>query len=196
MSDKLLRTFISVNLPRHIVNIQSMLQSTVHNRKANIKWIKPGNIHFTLKFIGHTPPDVIDNINDVIQHISEKHTGMEFLIKGTGCFPVESRPRVLWVGIDGHLGPLLKYVSELNSQLEKLGFPTDERDFRAHITLARIKYPPKYSPDITAYLNSQFEPLPFEIYKVNLISSELFPNGPIYSILGSHFLSPKSEQEN
>ncbi|MEE9189477.1 MAG: RNA 2',3'-cyclic phosphodiesterase [Candidatus Neomarinimicrobiota bacterium] len=193
MSEKLIRTFISVNLPRQIVNIQSMLQSTVHNRKANIKWVKPGNIHFTLKFIGHTPPDAIDNINAVIQRVSENHTGMKYLIKGTGCFPVESRPRVLWVGIDGQLDPLLNYVAELNNQLEKLGFPTDERDFRAHITLARIKYPPKISPDITGFISSQFEPLPFEIHKVNLISSELFPHGPIYSILGTHFLSPKSE---
>jgi 2'-5' RNA ligase len=193
MSEKLIRTFISVNLPRQIINIQSMLQSTVNNRKAKIKWVKPGNIHFTLKFIGHTPPDAIDNINAVIQRVSENHTGMEYLIKGTGCFPVESRPRVLWVGIDGKLDPLLNYVTDLNHQLEKLGFPTDERDFRAHITLARIKYPPKNSPDIAGFISSQFEPLPFEIHKVNLISSELFPNGPIYSILGTHFLSPKSE---
>jgi 2'-5' RNA ligase len=193
MSDKLLRTFISVNLPHQIVNIQSMLQSTVLSQKAKIKWVKPGNIHFTLKFLGHTPPDAIENINEIIQSVSKDHTGMEYTIKGTGCFPVESRPRVLWVGIDGKLGPLQKYVTELNSKLEKLGFPKDERDFKAHITLARVKYPPKNTPDITGFLSSQFEPLPFEIQKVNLISSELFPNGPIYSILGTHFLSPKSE---
>jgi 2'-5' RNA ligase len=170
-----------------------MLQSTVLSRKANIKWVKPGNIHFTLKFIGHTPLDAIDNINEIIQSVSKDHTGMEYTINGTGCFPVESRPRVLWVGIDGKLEPLQKYVTELNSKLEKLGFPKDERDFKAHITLARVKYPPKNTPDITGFLSSQFEPLPFEIQKVNLISSELFPNGPIYSILGTHFLSPKSE---
>ena len=55
MSEFLLRTFISVSLPREIVNIKKMLQSTIHSKGAEIKWVRDGNMHLSLKFIGHTP---------------------------------------------------------------------------------------------------------------------------------------------
>ncbi len=195
MSEHLIRTFIAVPLPRSIVSLKEMLKSTVDNKKANIKWVKSGSIHLTLKFLGHTPPDSINSIKSIINKVVEKFTKMDFQLKGTGCFPTETRPRTLWLGIEGNLEELQKFVEAINIELESLGFPLEENEFIPHVTLARVKYPPKHTPIIKDFLNTTYESIPFFIEKVHFMSSELFPNGPIYSILGTHFLSPESEKE-
>jgi len=188
MSDRLLRTFISVTLPKKIISVSNMLQTTVISKKDNIKWINPGNIHLTLKFLGHTPLEATDEINEVLKNLVTSHAGMELNINGTGCFPKIERPRVLWLGVDGNIGQLQDFVADINVKLEELGFPLDENEFIPHITLARIKYPPKATPDISNFINTSYEPIKFNINRIRFISSELFPNGPIYSILGTHFL--------
>ncbi|NHZ86350.1 MAG: RNA 2',3'-cyclic phosphodiesterase [Planctomycetia bacterium] len=188
MSERLLRTFISVTLPKKIVSVSNMLKTTVSSKKDNIKWVNPGNIHLTLKFLGHTPLEAADEINKVLKDLVTRHSGMELLINGTGCFPIIERPRVLWLGVEGNISPLQNFVGDINKGLEKLGFPLDENDYIPHITLARVKYPPKDTPDITNFINTSYEPLKFNINRIRFMSSELFPNGPIYSILGTHFL--------
>jgi len=188
MSDRLLRTFISVTLPKKIISVSNMLQTTVISKKDNIKWINPGNIHLTLKFLGHTSFEATDEINEVLKNLVTSHAGMELNINGTGCFPKIERPRVLWLGVDGNIGQLQDFVADINVKLEELGFPLDENEFIPHITLARIKYPPKATPDISNFINTSYEPIKFNINRIRFISSELFPNGPIYSILGTHFL--------
>lgn len=196
MSDKLLRTFVSVTLPKEIVNLSKMLQTTVTSKKDNVKWVNPGNIHLTLKFLGHTPPNSIDKLNNVLSEIVSKYQSINLEISGTGCFPVPERPRVLWLGADGQVKQLQEMVLNINTELEKDGFLIEEKEFVPHITLARIKYPPKETPDITDYLNTSFEPIKFNVSRIRFMSSELFPNGPIYSILGTHFLGNNSKQEN
>ncbi len=188
MSERLLRTFISVTLPKKIVSVSNMLKTTVISKKDNVKWVNSGNIHLTLKFLGHTPLEAADEINETLKSLVTRHSGMELVISGTGCFPRMERPRVLWLGVEGNISPLQDFVSEINKDLEKLGFPLDENEYIPHITLARVKYPPKDTPDITNFINTSYEPLKFNINRIRFMSSELFPNGPIYSILGTHFL--------
>jgi 2'-5' RNA ligase len=158
MSERLLRTFISVTLPKKIVSLSEMLQTTVISKKDNIKWVNPGNIHLTLKFLGHTPFEVADEINEVLKQLVVNHSGMELNINGTGCFPKIERPRVLWLGVGGQISQLQDFVIDLNKELEKLGFPLEENEFIPHITLARIKYPPKDTPDISNFINTSYEP--------------------------------------
>ena len=188
MSERLLRTFISVTLPKKIVSLSEMLQTTVISKKDNLKWGNPGNIHLTLKFLGNTPFEAADEINEVLKEMVVSYDGMELNINGTGCFPKIERPRVLWLGVGGEVGQLQEFVRDLNKKMEKLGFPLDENKFIPHITLARIKYPPKDTPDVSIYINTSYEPIKFNINRIRFMSSELFPNGPIYSILGTHFL--------
>lgn len=193
MNEKLLRTFISVTLPKEIVTLSKMLQTTVINKKDNVKWVNPGNIHLTLKFLGHTPPDAINEVKNVLDGVVEKYSTINLEVDGTGCFPSKDRPRVLWLGIDEQITQLQEFVGEINKSLGKIGFPIEEKEFIPHITLARVKYPPKDTPDITDYLNTHYAPIRFNISRIRFMSSELFPNGPIYSILGTHFLGNNSK---
>lgn len=169
-----------------------MLRTTVSGRGVKINWVRSGNIHLTLKFLGHTPPESIAPVKAILDTISARYEALELSIRGTGCFPVPQRPRVLWLGMEGDLEPLKGLVAEINRELGPLGFPVDEKDYHPHITLARIRYPQKRTPDISAFLKSSYETVPLTVTRLQFISSELFPKGPVYTILGTHFLGSNS----
>jgi len=192
MAESLLRTFISVSLPKEIVNIKKMLQSTIDTKGTEIKWVRDGNMHLTLKFIGHTPEASVDDINKTLKSITEDFSSISLSIVGSGCFPRPERARTLWVGITGEIDKLDNFVDAINGSLEPLGFPIQERKFIPHVTLARIKYPQKHTPDVTQFLNTTFAELPMKISRINLMSSQLFSKGAVYTILGTHFLVSKA----
>ncbi len=188
MDNRLLRTFVAVTVPTALLDVRNMLRTTVQHKKDNLKWVQNGQIHLTLKFIGYTPPDGISAIHDTLANVSKKHSAMGFEIATTGCFPVSTRPRILWVGLQGDEEPLVQLVRDINNALDPFGYPADEKQFIPHITLARIKYPPKQTPDITQYLHAQFEPIPFFVNKFILMSSELRTTGAVYSSIHEYNL--------
>jgi len=192
MAESLLRTFISVSLPREIVNIKKMLQSTIDSKGAKIKWVRDGNMHLSLKFIGHTPEKSVDDLNTTLKSVTKEFSTISLSLVGPGCFPRPDRARTLWVGLAGELDKLNDFVDVINARLDPLGFPVQERKFIPHVTLARIKYPQKYTPDVTQFLNTTFVELPMKISRINLMSSQLFSKGAVYTILGTHFLVSKA----
>ena len=196
MSERLIRTFISVTVPNEIISLRDMLKTTVKSPKKNVRWVRTGQIHLTLKFLGFAPPDCIDELNSAIAKTISQYSRIDLTVMGTGCFPVPTRPRVLWLGMTGQTATLTTLVSDLNTALEPLGFPAEEQKIVPHITLARINYPPKHTPDISAFLQTTFEPILMTVSRVQFMRSELFPDGPVYSILGTHFLSPEDKKEN
>ena len=111
---------------------------------------------------------------------------------GSGCFPRPERARTLWAGIAGEIDKLADFVDAINGSLEPFGFPMQERKFIPHVTLARIKYPQKHTPDVTQFLGTTFVELPMKISRINLMSSQLFSKGAVYTILGTHFLVSKA----
>ena len=196
MSERLIRTFISVTVPNEIISLRDMLKTTVKSPKKNVRWVRTGQIHLTLKFLGFAPPDCIDELNSTIAKTISQYSRIDLTVMGTGCFPVPTRPRVLWLGMTGQTATLTTLVSGLNTALEPLGFPAEEQKIVPHITLARINYPPKHTPDISAFLQTTFEPILMTVSRVQFMRSELFPDGPVYSILGTHFLAPEDKKEN
>jgi 2'-5' RNA ligase len=149
--------------------------------------VKGNQLHLTLKFVGDTPEESIEDVRGVMQKVADQMTPFKIIIQGVGCFPKIERPRVMWVGLDGEIDKLNHLVTAVHDGLDPLGFPRDEKEFHPHITMARAKYPQKKTPDISSFLNTTYDPIPFRIEKIQFISSELFPNGPVYTILGTHF---------
>ena len=70
-------------------------------------------------------------------------------------------------------------------EMDKIGFPCLDKEFFPHITLARVKYPQKHTPDISMFLKSSYDPIDFPADRVQFLSSELLPSGTFYTLLGS-----------
>ena len=193
MSERLIRTFVSVSVPKEIVNIQSMLKSTVEPKGLKLRWVMNGKMHLTLKFIGNTTQGSIDNLNEALFNVVKSAKVINLSISGTGAFPVKGRPNVLWLGIKGDIDELKQLTVNINNSLEPLGFITEKRDFLPHVTIARIKSNQKKIPNISNYLNTTFTELPMKIVKISLMQSESFSKGTFYTILGTHFFRTNLE---
>ena len=104
--------------------------------------------------------------------------------KGTGSFPSGMKnPRVLWVRIEDE-ETLTALQSQLEGELEKLGFPRERRKFHAHLTLGRVKS--LFDIKETLSLLEKYRDRNFgemKVEKISFIQSTLKPTGAEYSIL-------------
>jgi RNA 2',3'-cyclic 3'-phosphodiesterase len=101
-----------------------------------VRWVRPENIHVTLKFIGHVDPAKVNNILHALETIhSDQPVEIEF--RGMGFFPNDRRPRVVWCGVQGSPN-LAKLAQDIEAALAPLGIERETRAYTPHLTLARI----------------------------------------------------------
>ena len=184
--ERLIRTFISIPVPIEVRSKKNMLYSTLEACPSEINWVKNEQLHLTIKYLGETTESLFDKVKSEISEIAAKVRPFELTIKKTGCFPKKERPRVLWLGIDGNITSLNSLFLNIEKKIEVLGFPRSREDYFPHITLARVKYPQKHTPDITTFLKSSYDPIDFTVDRVQFLSSELLPSGTFYTLLGSY----------
>lgn len=195
MADRLLRTFIAIAVPGRVKTVQEMLKSTLDHSRKSIRWMRSGAIHLTLKFNGPTPGEIVPKITSRLDNLAAAFQPFELEITGTGCFPDPRRPRVLWLGVGGAVEPLRDLTARIHRALSPLGFPDEGSQFTPHVTIGRLRYPQKHTPDITRFLQTAYQSIPVEVDRIHLISSELLPEGPVYMTLGTSYFSPESEKE-
>ena len=191
MPEKLIRTFIALETPETVTKVALSLQSSVKVNPKAVRWVRKENIHVTLRYIGHTAPGEVEKINRLLSEIVGQNSDLSLNVSGTGCFPKKERPRILWLGVDGDVLELKLLVEMINSEMDQLGYPQEERNYSPHISIGRIRYPQKVTPDVTDFLSAEYEPISWNIPKVVFYQSELLPSGAIYSILGTHNLNPR-----
>lgn len=103
-----------------------------------IKWISPLHLHITMAFLGDTGTDQVNLTGQMLSRIVPAYDAPAVQYKGLGLFRNIRDPRVLWIGLD--IDPvMLKLKAALDRELKQLGFRIERRDFRPHLTLARIK---------------------------------------------------------
>jgi len=103
-----------------------------------VRWLPPDNLHLTVRFIGHVSDDRVDATLRALAP-SVGVPPFEIELSGSGRFPPKGPPRVIWIGLRRGLPALTALHEEFNRRLAPLGFVPEERPFRAHLTLARIK---------------------------------------------------------
>ena len=185
MDNNLIRTFLSIPLPTEVKSKKNMFYSTFDPLGGKINWIRSDNLHLTLKFIGYTPENSIMEIIKTLTKLFLKEEPFNLIVNNTGCFPVPERPRVLWMGIDGNIKQLADMVLRIEDSLDKIGFSKEQKAYHPHITIARIKYPQKKTPNVDLFLKSTYDPIDFMVDRVQFLSSELLETGTVYSLLKS-----------
>jgi RNA 2',3'-cyclic 3'-phosphodiesterase len=181
-----IRTFIAVEIPDNITSAIRELQQGLKDYGVDIRWIRPENIHLTLKFLGDVRAADIDNIYEAISRTVDGIAAIPLKAKGIGVFPGIKRPRVLWVGLTGQLESLMKLQKMLDSNLKGIGFPQEKRSFKGHLTIGRINTimpGKKFGDALMAFRN--FESEAFIAHKIILFKSELKPQGAVYTLLES-----------
>lgn len=137
------RLFIAVPLPE---DAAAAVRSIVDDVRAeplpagarDVRWVRLDGLHLTLRFLGPAPEDRIEATSDAVRAVAAAAPGpIDIGLGGSGTFPPQGRPRALWIGIHEGADRLARLASELDAALVGASWPTADRPFRPHLTLAR-----------------------------------------------------------
>jgi 2'-5' RNA ligase len=130
-----MRLFTGIALPKEIIanltRVIEHLRSTAH-----VKWSPPYNLHVTTKFIGEYPDERLSEITGVLSSVPSP--AFEVKVRGFGWLPNPHNPRILFVGVYAP-DDLQALARETEAALTRLGIPAEDRPFKPHMTIARIK---------------------------------------------------------
>ncbi len=174
----MVRLFVAIDFPPEIRERLRKPQEILKQSRARLSLVDPAIIHMTLKFIGEVPPERVERIASALEDI---RTGcFELRITGIGSNNPR-QPRVIWCTIeDGGRSAALH--GRIDAVLGELGIPRENRPFRAHATIARVR---QYDPSLTARLR-ELPPEEYGSWTVRswqLKKSTLTPQGPVYETL-------------
>lgn len=186
-----LRTFIALDPGKSVRDRLAGLQQSLAKAAPEVKWVEPENLHLTLLFLGEVEDRTVPAVCRVVKETARSRPQFAVTVEGAGCFPNPRRPRTLWVG----LGTGAPEVTELHDALEgpllDLGcYRREERRFTPHVTLGRVKGDGA-SAGLAAALakHAGWSAGEATVREVLVMSSELTPKGPVYTVLGRGELS-------
>lgn len=135
-----LRLFFAVPLAEELRAPVEEVQTRLAGARAKVSWVDPGNLHFTLKFLGAVWGQAVPAIVQVAEEVAARHQAFPIHIVGCGAFPRPSDARTIWLGCDEGSDALAALANDLDEALASAGLATrEERPFQAHLTLGRNK---------------------------------------------------------
>jgi 2'-5' RNA ligase len=190
---QLIRAFIAVTPGE---NMLSRLTSCIEALQAGpqgecIRWVRPENLHVTLRFVGNIPLDHVGLLQETLTTALAGLPAFELGLGPLGMFPDSKRPRVVAAALIPE-EPLFHLVAAVEQAVRAAGLPGEERKFRPHLTLGRVR---KNAPRSLHALADQIATLQpgardpatpdtlDRISRVDLLESDLRPDGPVYTIL-------------
>jgi 2'-5' RNA ligase len=179
-----IRAFIAVELSSSLRDTLGELQEDLKRAGVEARWVRPQGIHLTLKFLGNIAAEQVQAVRSAMEEAVHGSKPIEARAGGVGAFPNERRPRVVWVGLEEPTGALVALQKRLDAALKPLGFKPENRPFKAHLTIARIKSPGR-GAEVARALADQ-EDVDFGkivVDKIVLYKSTLKPTGAMYTRL-------------
>jgi len=178
-----IRSFVAFDIDNElVVRRLSEVQGMLVNTGANLKLVKPQNIHVTMRFLGNISPPMVDLIHEEMKQIS--FTPFEIELRGLGAFPSLRYARVVWAGIRKGADELVNVFNQLESRLRRLGFKPDRKGFSPHLTIARVRTG-RHKAELVKCVDDLAD-YEFGVIKADCLrlkKSVLTPKGPIYTTL-------------
>ena len=149
-----MRIFIGIPLSKEVEREVEKLYKSLKKKHWKVKWEPIHKIHLTLAFLGNIKNkksktkntnlkteklQSVGIIKAAVEDVCQSLQSIKVEFKGLGCFPDYDWPRIIWLGLKGDLKSLSFLQKKIRENLKKAGFDFDERPFRAHLTLGRIK---------------------------------------------------------
>jgi 2'-5' RNA ligase len=181
------RVFCAVELP---VEVRARLEDHVSRLRKEVldaaaSWSRVENIHLTLKFFGDVEVKRIPRISEAAARAVKGFSTFQIGVGGTGVFPRASRAQVLWIGISDPSGQLTALQEKLENECAAEGFPKEDRAYRPHLTIARLRKPEGARQLADTHLQMKFERIDVELKELVVFRSELSPKGSKYTVISA-----------
>lgn len=185
------RIFCAIELP---ADLRARLQDHIRELREAVpdvaaSWTRVENIHLTLKFFGNVAVDRLAAISGAASRTSKQFSSFQVGIGGTGVFPKPSRAQVLWIGISDPEGKLSALQKSLEKEFALEGFQKDDRAFRPHLTIARIRRPDGARRLAEIHLRTEFKSHEIKVGELIIFRSELSSQGSKYTAISHHQLN-------
>lgn len=133
------RTFIAVELDGATRAALEQMIARLRRAAPGVRWSDPAGLHLTLAFLGELDDERLAAACEATETAARLGRPFHIAVGQPGYFGPVWAPRVIWAGVDGETAQLMAVQKTLASELERRGFPREERPFAAHLTLARLK---------------------------------------------------------
>ena len=192
---KTLRTFVAVEINGPIRARAGELIAALGGTTAEVKWIEPHNLHWTLKFLGDVHQREIPAVCKAVSAGAAKTTSFDLEVRDAGAFPNAARPRTVWLGAGEGAESMIDLHDRIEAALAELGYRKEHRRFQPHLTIGRVR---GAGPGIVELgkLLLQHADAPIgrmSVQKTTVFCSTLTPDGPIYEVLGTAYLGRGEE---
>jgi 2'-5' RNA ligase len=179
-----MRTFIAIDLDDALKNSLAALLDELKPLAGNVRWVGASGMHLTLKFLGEIPEAEAAGVSAVLDEVAGRHQPFPLRLLGTGAFPPGRRsPRVFWVGA-APVPTLMSLQEDIEREMEKRGFEREQRPFRPHLTLGRVRYPAPLDSlvkELQRHEQRAFGEM--NVQRFVFFRSVLKPSGAEYSVL-------------
>ncbi|MDH4276733.1 MAG: RNA 2',3'-cyclic phosphodiesterase [Acidimicrobiia bacterium] len=142
----------------------------------------PDNWHITVRFLGSVDDVTLDRLMAGLDEATltepvwpDGPIGVE--LRGVGTFPRPDNATVLWVGVESE--PLIELAEAVEDLATSVGMAPEERPFRPHLTLSRVR-PPQDLSDLVAV---EWGRLRFTVDHLTLFRSQSETGGVRYEPL-------------
>lgn len=153
------------------------MKRTFDGRELGARWVPPVLWHITLQFLGELTPDRRDELFDAVNSWAPPEAHFDLRLQGLGGFPADDQARVLWVGVQ-ESQPLLNLQADLGRVLKEKAFLLEDRAYRPHLTLARLRNPHSIADMVAMGARKHFGD--YKISEVIVFESVLQGNIPKY----------------
>jgi 2'-5' RNA ligase len=144
---KSLRAFLAIPLSEDLRHRAEELQKELSPSLPDVRWVRPENLHLTLRFLPDLPEETVEKIGQIMLSVGTLLPPFRIDVTSLGTFPGPTRARILWLGIDGGaaLGELFHALDE---RFATIGLPRETRPFTPHLTLGRWRQPGAIPQDL------------------------------------------------
>jgi 2'-5' RNA ligase len=182
---KKIRAFIALKPPPQWDEALQDLQKKLKTNLSSdaIRWIPVEQIHLTLRFLGYITNPVAEKLRLILDKVAKSSPFFVLHFDGLGCFPRVKDPRIIWAGLKCDNTALAELHQNLTAATKDIGEPPEDRPFKPHLTLARVKnLEPKLIPKLQAALDTTGfnTPLNWTVNELILMQSQLSPKGARY----------------
>jgi 2'-5' RNA ligase len=134
------RLFVAVPLPPEpIAEVTALVEGVRAGPLGRVpRWVHLPNLHLTVRFLGETPPELVDDVAVAVRSALEGTEAFHVVLAGAGSFPPAGKIRALWLGLEEGTASLERMARALDPALEPLGWAPDSRPYRPHLTIARL----------------------------------------------------------
>lgn len=178
-----MRLFVAVELDERVRSVMVDAQKKLGRACDGVRWIRPEQLHMTVKFLGEVEDGRIAEICESAKMAAAECRCLDLRVSACGCFPPRGAVRIVWVGVGGDEGGITPMVQGVESRFESIGFPRETKPFSPHITIGRVRDDRSQGGIRSAAAAHSPEPAVQRVDSLVVMSSVLSRSGSTYTVV-------------